>query len=99
MKKMRIIMIPVMVLSVTLLFFSCGKKGAHKHEHGAESAIEKYWTCPMHPQVHSEEPGKCPLCGMDLVQVEKMKEEKVTSGNGDPWALFSASAAAFWEAS
>jgi len=76
MKKMRIIMIPVMVLSVTLLFFSCGKKGAHKHEHGAESAIEKYWTCPMHPQVHSEEPGKCPLCGMDLVQVEKMKEEK-----------------------
>ncbi|HTM44500.1 MAG TPA: heavy metal-binding domain-containing protein, partial [Polyangiaceae bacterium] len=26
-----------------------------------------YYTCPMHPQVHSPVPGKCPICGMDLV--------------------------------
>jgi len=27
------------------------------------------WTCPMHPQVHRNGPGSCPICGMTLVQV------------------------------
>ncbi len=26
------------------------------------------YTCPMHPEVKSEKPGKCPKCGMDLVK-------------------------------
>jgi hypothetical protein len=25
------------------------------------------YTCPMHPDVQSPKPGKCPKCGMDLV--------------------------------
>ena len=25
------------------------------------------YTCPMHPEVQQEQPGKCPKCGMDLV--------------------------------
>jgi RND family efflux transporter MFP subunit len=29
-----------------------------------------YWTCPMHPDVMSHEPGDCPICKMDLVEVE-----------------------------
>lgn len=27
----------------------------------------KKYTCPMHPQILTDEPGKCPLCGMDLI--------------------------------
>lgn len=27
------------------------------------------YTCSMHPQIRSEEPGQCPICGMDLVPV------------------------------
>lgn len=27
------------------------------------------WTCGMHPQIISEEPGQCPICGMDLTPV------------------------------
>ncbi len=30
----------------------------------------KYWRCPMHPQIVREAPGKCPICGMDLVPVQ-----------------------------
>ncbi|HEY1787656.1 MAG TPA: efflux RND transporter periplasmic adaptor subunit [Verrucomicrobiae bacterium] len=30
-----------------------------------------YYTCAMHPSVHSKTPGKCPICGMDLVPVYK----------------------------
>ena len=26
------------------------------------------YTCPMHPEVTSDKPGKCPKCGMDLVE-------------------------------
>ncbi|MEZ4973886.1 MAG: efflux RND transporter periplasmic adaptor subunit [Cyclobacteriaceae bacterium] len=25
------------------------------------------WTCSMHPSVRQPEPGKCPICGMDLI--------------------------------
>jgi FtsP/CotA-like multicopper oxidase with cupredoxin domain len=28
------------------------------------------YTCPMHPEVLSEEPGKCPKCGMKLLATE-----------------------------
>jgi len=27
----------------------------------------KNYTCPMHPDVNSDKPGKCPKCGMDLI--------------------------------
>jgi hypothetical protein len=26
------------------------------------------YTCTMHPEVISDKPGKCPKCGMDLVE-------------------------------
>ncbi len=27
-----------------------------------------YYTCPMHPSVHKDRPGACPVCGMALVK-------------------------------
>lgn len=30
-----------------------------------------FYTCPMHPEVQEEKPGKCPKCGMTLVPVER----------------------------
>ena len=34
----------------------------------AELAPGEYYTCPMHPQVHKDKPGACPICGMTLVK-------------------------------
>lgn len=34
------------------------------------------YTCPMHPEVTRNEPGKCPKCGMDLV-MKKDKQKKM----------------------
>ncbi|MGD0744675.1 MAG: efflux RND transporter periplasmic adaptor subunit [Verrucomicrobiota bacterium] len=32
-------------------------------------AARQLYTCPMHPDVISDKPGKCPKCGMNLVPV------------------------------
>jgi hypothetical protein len=36
--------------------------------------MNKY-TCPMHPKVISDTPGKCPKCGMSLVLQSEVKSE------------------------
>ena len=28
------------------------------------------WTCPMHPEVQSDQPGSCPKCGMALERAD-----------------------------
>ena len=28
----------------------------------------KTYTCSMHPEVRSDKPGKCPKCGMELIE-------------------------------
>ena len=35
-------------------------------EHALKHLDTKY-VCPMHPQIVRDEPGSCPICGMDLV--------------------------------
>jgi Cu2+-exporting ATPase len=34
------------------------------------------YTCPMHPEIIRDEPGSCPICGMDLVSLEANVEEE-----------------------
>jgi membrane fusion protein, copper/silver efflux system len=31
---------------------------------------EAKWTCPMHPHYISDDPGTCPICGMNLVELQ-----------------------------
>jgi RND family efflux transporter MFP subunit len=33
-------------------------------------AKTQYWHCPMHPQIVTQAPGKCPICSMDLVPIQ-----------------------------
>jgi hypothetical protein len=46
-------------------------KSATTHVHDASHV---HYTCPMHPEVVSETPGKCPKCGMDLVPQDETKQ-------------------------
>ena len=43
-----------------------------KTEHGGEDASLAAWTCPMHQQIKQSEPGKCPICTMDLIRASKI---------------------------
>lgn len=39
----------------------------------AKKAVKVVYTCPMHPAVAMDKPGKCPKCGMKLVKKEAKK--------------------------
>ena len=78
MKNTKIILIIAAALIVGLgagyiLFGGNDKQmpaSSEEHNHEAESmasAGEEIWTCSMHPQIRQNEPGDCPLCGMDLI--------------------------------
>jgi membrane fusion protein, copper/silver efflux system len=41
------------------------------HEQGEETT----YTCSMHPQIRQNEPGKCPLCGMNLIPVAQKSDK------------------------
>jgi len=64
---------------------SHGGHGSHDHsshkmadEEGGDAAAK--YTCPMHPEVVSDEPGSCPKCGMFL---EPVKAEGHSHGSHD----------------
>ena len=46
------------------------------HEgHVAEDHQSTVYTCAMHPQIRSDKPGNCPICGMELVPVQEDEDE------------------------
>ncbi len=44
-------------------------------------ASTEQYTCPMHPHYIANEPGSCPICGMDLVAL--INDEKRETGEED----------------
>lgn len=65
----------LLALLSLILLFSCKEKSetatevaTHKHSEGTK------YTCPMHPQIIRDQPGKCPICGMDLVSMSSSNE-------------------------
>lgn len=72
MKKNNILILVVSLLSLTGAAFiaGCGDKTPTSGgEHGKDEI--SHYTCPMHPHIHSDKPGECPICHMDLVPVYK----------------------------
>ncbi|MDT3740229.1 MAG: efflux RND transporter periplasmic adaptor subunit [Candidatus Kapabacteria bacterium] len=62
--SLSIIIIIGAFLAVYFLFYS--NKNDDKQMADPEKKV--LWTCTMHPQVISDKPGQCPICGMDLVK-------------------------------
>src|SRR4051794_16645419 len=82
-------------LLVVLLFSSCKEQKSKSVEAMAKidttANKDVYYTCSMHPQVHEDHPGDCPICGMKLIAVPKtsasgntqihLSEEQIKLGN------------------
>ncbi len=69
-KNVSFIVTAVVALTVGILI---GKllpdKGENAHKGAHQEATT--WTCSMHPQIQVPEPGKCPICAMDLIPLKK----------------------------
>lgn len=62
----------IKIIGFTLLvitLFSCNNN-SNDHKNHADTATAAVYTCPMHPDIQKNEPGTCPICGMDLVKKE-----------------------------
>lgn len=53
-----------------------GLFGGDAHEHASDM-----YVCPMHPEVRSETPGRCPKCGMDLVLESELDSPSANHGD------------------
>ncbi len=64
----------VMVASFTIIS-SCENKV--KDDLSQHEEHKEVYTCPMHPQIIRDQPGTCPICGMDLVKKESGGEKSM----------------------
>ncbi len=79
MKKYRnyIIWVGILILGIIIgsLISRGGSDKMNKDEYNlVQDSGTEIWTCSMHPQIRAKEPGKCPICGMDLIPVESLDE-------------------------
>jgi len=57
-----------------LLLVSCQTGKNNK-----QTSRQVYYTCSMHPQVHKDKPGDCPVCGMKLIKVDQSDKKDTMS--------------------
>lgn len=78
-KNLKIILIAVIVI-IVLLGLGYGGYTLFFKDKGTITKDEVY-TCPMHPQIISDHPGQCPICGMDLVLKTQSEEKQMLEKN------------------
>jgi len=68
----------VVIIMAAGLIAGCGQSDSETDKTTASDSTQttkQLWTCGMHPDVLKEEPGECPICGMDLVPVKAQSAE------------------------
>lgn len=66
----------------------CSEPGSARHENSNE--MDTHWTCSMHPQIDSREPGACPICGMDLIPAHGVSGQQAHGGESNKVAALTA---------
>ena len=59
-----------LVLSGIALLASGAAQTPKPSQPGPDAPKKQLYTCPMHPMVVQVHPGRCPICGMNLVPVK-----------------------------
>jgi Cu(I)/Ag(I) efflux system membrane fusion protein len=56
----------LILLLIAFTILSCNNSDHDNHPEKQKVLNELTYTCPMHPEVESNQPGKCPKCKMNL---------------------------------
>jgi Cu(I)/Ag(I) efflux system membrane fusion protein len=78
--KKTLIYLGVLILGILLGWLLFGRSGTSSTEampdnHSlSDHKPGTVWTCSMHPQIRSDKPGSCPICGMDLIPLQSEEE-------------------------
>jgi hypothetical protein len=75
MKKIIFTTFAIAVLFVT--FTACSNQTPASSTAEVKSDEKVQYTCTMHPEVLTDKPGDCPICGMALVKVEPADTTRV----------------------
>jgi membrane fusion protein, copper/silver efflux system len=59
------------------LFFHPSQKKEKKSVQLIDSSKSAVWTCAMHPQIRMSQPGRCPICGMELIPLTQNNASSV----------------------
>src|SRR5260221_3644096 len=49
------------LFAIILIAASCNE--SQQQHQAATASQDEVYTCPMHPQIISDKPGNCPICG------------------------------------
>lgn len=75
--KNRFIYSLILVAGLLLAGFPGNSVYGQTQQAPAMHKVVKY-TCPMHPEVIKDKPGKCPKCGMPLVEKKEKQQSAKT---------------------
>ncbi|MCJ7448797.1 MAG: efflux RND transporter periplasmic adaptor subunit [Bacteroidales bacterium] len=79
-KYMNYSLLLILGIFIGWLFFHSSRKEEKKLDQQAETVKSAIWTCAMHPQIRMPEPGKCPICGMDLIPLVQSSSASIDPG-------------------
>ena len=72
--KMKKSIIFLIAITISLLTFAQDHKSKTTAKTNSKQQVK--YTCSMHPEVVSNKLGKCPKCGMDLIEIKDKPKAK-----------------------
>jgi len=78
----KVIIISMFVTSFAITFSACNNSTTKKSDVESSTVASATYTCPMHSEVIKNEPGDCPICGMELVKMEATDTVHMGDHNG-----------------
>ena len=80
MNKLNIIL--AILLTAAVGYIAYQNMFTHSHNHETSSDGTQLYTCGMHPDIISDEPGNCPICEMKLTPVKSSNQNSADGGSG-----------------
>jgi Cu(I)/Ag(I) efflux system membrane fusion protein len=78
----------IIFTTIITLFFGCflgylifNDSNNAREQTSVKDSSRQIWTCSMHPQIRLNQPGLCPICGMQLILLTQNSAQNETTMN------------------